>query len=50
MCLSVGSGGAASGKYPLDSVVLQKWDELIWEGSFLSGQQSQVKTRTMTRL
>ncbi len=30
-------------------VVLQKTDELIWEGSFLSGHQSQVKTRIMKR-
>ena len=57
MCWSVGCGEAASGKYPPDDVVLQKSDELIsWEGpgageggSFLCGQQSQVKTGMMKR-
>lgn len=49
MCLSVGSGESASGKYRVDAGVLQKSDELIWEEGFLSGQQSQVKTRILKR-
>lgn len=46
VCLSVASGESASGKYHLDAAA-QKSDELICEGGFLSGLQSQVKTRIM---